>query len=137
LAARALALLRELFIDLGDRRIANAIQGLLPKATTDRETVGAYVARWLSTLTIEASTVSRYRSLARTVEGLSTFWKHGPVTARQGSKKPRRSVATTGFPNVPRGRIELPTPGFSDLTSASCRRADEGDGCGICAMRAM
>jgi len=31
-------------------------------------------------------------------------------------KKARQDSIPTGFPNVPRGRIELPTPGFSVLT---------------------
>jgi len=39
--------------------------------------------------------------------------------ASPGSKKPRQSLATTGFPNVPRDRIELSTPGFSDLCSTN------------------
>jgi hypothetical protein len=34
-----------------------------------------------------------------------------------GNKKPRQSLAVTGFLNVPRARIELATPGFSDLCS--------------------
>ncbi len=32
-------------------------------------------------------------------------------------QKPRLNSVLTGFPNVPRARIELATPGFSDLCS--------------------
>jgi len=48
--------------------------------------------------------------------------------SRPGRKKPRQSLATTGFPNVPRGRIELPTPGFSVLTAGFVRgQPDRGE----------
>lgn len=36
--------------------------------------------------------------------------KHGRFPAPSGSKKPRQNAVVTGFPNVPRDRIELSTP---------------------------